>query len=244
MNAVKLLMLSHPSLLTKKKWRFIKREREARGRMASSTLAKRKSLKNIMQMSFGRGYSSKPDIDSGLFCDVGEVTAITAFCGGEDGTLFNNEHNSSQTNGMINDKKLTSTSEKEQVRDVNESPGSAAAAIRSATPSSSQAFPEESECSSIASSSLAMEVGKSAHEYLEECLVTEVSILDRDKFNAVPEYQKDQFSIAEHLGKGSYSDVFEVRLNVSIFDDENGSVDDMIERLGNLSTTGSPPAQE
>ena len=210
------------------------KEREARGRMASSTLVKRKSprisAKNIMRMSFGRGYSSKPDMSSGFFCDVGEVTAITAFCGGEDGTLFNNEQNSSQI-----------ISEKEQDRDNVESPGSAAAATRSATSSSTQAFPVESEGSSSVASSLAMEVGRSAHEYLEECLVTEVAVLDRDKFNAIPEYQKDQFSIVEHLGKGSYSDVFEVRLNVSIFDDENGSVDDIIERLGDLSASTSRP---
>eukprot|EP00985_Skeletonema_marinoi_P014781 scaffold7523_cov124-Skeletonema_marinoi.AAC.2 len=96
--------------------------------------------------------------------------------------------------------------------------------------------------------SLASEVGKSAHEYLEECLVTEVSILDRDKFNAVPEYQKNQLNVVKHLGKGSYSDVFEVVLNISIFDEKNGdstSIDDIIiERLGDLSlsTTGpSPP---
>ena len=105
------------------------------------------------------------------------------------------------------------------------------------SPSLARALP-----SSSSLASLGMEIGRSAHEYLEECLNAEVSILDRDKYNAVPEYQKDQFSIVEHLGKGSYSDVFEVRLNVSIFDDENGSVDDIIERLGNLSATSRPPA--
>ena len=82
--------------------------------MASSTLVKRKSprisVKNIIRMSFGRGNSSKPDMGSGFFCDAGDVTAITAFCGGEDGTMFN-EHNSSQTK-INDDKKLTSTSEK------------------------------------------------------------------------------------------------------------------------------------
>ncbi|KAL7539530.1 hypothetical protein ACHAXR_012828 [Thalassiosira sp. AJA248-18] len=57
---------------------------------------------------------------------------------------------------------------------------------------------------------LALEVGKSAHEYLEECFYTEVSILNREKFNAIPEIVKSDFTITAHLGKGSYSDVFEV----------------------------------
>lgn len=57
---------------------------------------------------------------------------------------------------------------------------------------------------------LAMEVGISAHEYLEECFYTEVSVLNREKFDAIPEVQKSDFLIAGHLGKGSFSDVFEV----------------------------------
>mmetsp|Transcript_25326 Transcript_25326/g.45672 ORF Transcript_25326/g.45672 Transcript_25326/m.45672 type:complete len:338 (+) Transcript_25326:35-1048(+) len=57
---------------------------------------------------------------------------------------------------------------------------------------------------------LALEVGLSAHEYLEECFYTEVSVLDRDKFNAIPEIVKSDFTITGHLGKGSFSDVFEV----------------------------------
>ncbi|KAL7536142.1 hypothetical protein ACHAWF_005373 [Thalassiosira exigua] len=57
---------------------------------------------------------------------------------------------------------------------------------------------------------LAREVGLSAHEYLEECFYTEVSVLNREKFDAVPEIAKGDFSVLGHLGKGSFSDVFEV----------------------------------
>jgi len=106
---------------------------------------------------------------------------------------------------------------------------------------SSRAPTTDKDVSSL-NSTLALEVGKSAHEYLEECLSAEVSVLDRDKFNAVPEFQKDQLIIAEHLGKGSYSDVFEVRLNVSIFDENNDSIDDILKRLGDLSTTDTGPS--
>mmetsp|Transcript_33183 Transcript_33183/g.69821 ORF Transcript_33183/g.69821 Transcript_33183/m.69821 type:complete len:549 (-) Transcript_33183:149-1795(-) len=60
---------------------------------------------------------------------------------------------------------------------------------------------------------LALEVGHSANEYLEECFYTEVSVLNRDKFNAVPETVKSDFAIIKHLGKGSFSDVFEVVCN-------------------------------
>ena len=42
---------------------------------------------------------------------------------------------------------------------------------------------------------LALEVGLHAHEYLEECFYTEVSVLNRDKFNAIPEITKSDFTI-------------------------------------------------
>eukprot|EP00584_Thalassiosira_punctigera_P005634 CAMPEP_0172529348 /NCGR_PEP_ID=MMETSP1067-20121228/3449_1 /TAXON_ID=265564 ORGANISM="Thalassiosira punctigera, Strain Tpunct2005C2" /NCGR_SAMPLE_ID=MMETSP1067 /ASSEMBLY_ACC=CAM_ASM_000444 /LENGTH=602 /DNA_ID=CAMNT_0013313381 /DNA_START=157 /DNA_END=1965 /DNA_ORIENTATION=- len=57
---------------------------------------------------------------------------------------------------------------------------------------------------------LAVEVGNNAFEYLEECFYTEVSVLDRAKFNAIPEIVKSDFTIMRHLGKGNFSDVFEV----------------------------------
>jgi len=57
---------------------------------------------------------------------------------------------------------------------------------------------------------LALEVGLTAHDYLEECFYTEISVLDRDKFNAIPEIGKSDFSIKHHLGKGYFCDVFEV----------------------------------
>lgn len=43
---------------------------------------------------------------------------------------------------------------------------------------------------------LAREVGHSANEYLEECFYTEVSILKREKFEAVPEIMKSDFTIS------------------------------------------------
>eukprot|EP00585_Thalassiosira_rotula_P001794 CAMPEP_0196134482 /NCGR_PEP_ID=MMETSP0910-20130528/3376_1 /TAXON_ID=49265 /ORGANISM="Thalassiosira rotula, Strain GSO102" /LENGTH=552 /DNA_ID=CAMNT_0041394421 /DNA_START=327 /DNA_END=1985 /DNA_ORIENTATION=+ len=57
---------------------------------------------------------------------------------------------------------------------------------------------------------MALEVGHGAFEYLEECFFTEVSVLDREQFNAIPEIVKADFTITEHLGKGNFSDVFEV----------------------------------
>jgi hypothetical protein len=119
----------------------------------------------------------------------------------------------------------------------------------SSAPSPLQASSDTNGSGSSLHSTLALdlEVGKSVHEYLEECLEADVSVLDRDKFDAVPEYQKDQLIIAEHLGKGSYSDVFEVRLNVSIFEENSDSIDDIIKRLGVLSSAvggPSPPVHQ
>ena len=43
--------------------------------------------------------------------------------------------------------------------------------------------------------SLALEVGRSAHDYLEECFYTEVKVLNRGKFNAIPDVIKSDFEI-------------------------------------------------
>ena len=47
-----------------------------------------------------------------------------------------------------------------------------------------------------AKDAIALTVGRSAHHYLQECFTTEVSILDRDKFDAVPEIVKSDLLIA------------------------------------------------
>ena len=54
----------------------------------------------------------------------------------------------------------------------------------------------ESRCSpSSLEEELALEVGLSAHEYLEECFYTEASVLNREKFNGIPETTKSDFTI-------------------------------------------------
>ena len=70
--------------------------------------------------------------------------------------------------------------------------------------------PSTPETVSTNDESSALEVGKSAESYLEECFVTEVSVLNRDKFNTVPQISRGDFTITCHLGRGSFSDVFEV----------------------------------
>ena len=62
--------------------------------------------------------------------------------------------------------------------------------------------------------SIALEVGMSAESYLEECFVAEVAVLDREKFNTVPQLSRRDFTIIRHLGKGSFSDVFEVSADI------------------------------
>lgn len=55
---------------------------------------------------------------------------------------------------------------------------------------------------------LALEVGRNASWYLEECFHKEGLVLDRDKFNAIPEVTKSDLTITGCLGKGTFSDVF------------------------------------
>ena len=48
---------------------------------------------------------------------------------------------------------------------------------------------------SLSSLALAQEIGLNAHEYLEECFYTEAPVLDRGKFNAIPEIIKTEFTV-------------------------------------------------
>jgi len=57
---------------------------------------------------------------------------------------------------------------------------------------------------------IALDVGRSAYSYLEECFHTEAAILDKEKFNAVPEITQVDLIVTGFLGQGSYSNVFEV----------------------------------
>jgi hypothetical protein len=54
------------------------------------------------------------------------------------------------------------------------------------------------------------QVGLGVSKYLEQCLSTEIDVLDKEKFEAIPEFTKSDLTISRHLGRGVYSDVFEV----------------------------------
>ena len=200
-------------------------------------------------------FASRPvtdKTDDSYLCDVGEV-ASTAFCGGDytstttDATKKRTDATTSTTQKLRQSiKKSTSFNKLSSIIPTKSSnpspskPNGQSGVQRTVTASTSASPPPSLNQSSR--SSLASEVGRSAHDYLQECYVTEVSVLDRDKFNAVPEYRKDQLHIGEHLGKGSYSDVFQVALNVSIFDEKNETIDDIInERLRDLSLSPEAP---
>jgi len=49
-----------------------------------------------------------------------------------------------------------------------------------------------------------------AKEYIEECLSAEISVLDRKKWDSIPQFTKMDLVVGQHLGKGSFSDAFEV----------------------------------
>jgi len=98
-----------------------------------------------------------------------------------------------------------------------ESPCMTFTTISSRQSSSSLASSDDDELNEVA-----LEVGTSAECYLEECFRTEVAVLDRDKFDTVPQLSKHDFAIVQHLGKGSFSDVFEVACDTQ-YDNELSS---------------------
>jgi hypothetical protein len=53
-----------------------------------------------------------------------------------------------------------------------------------------------------------------AQEYICECFDDDSTSLDKEKFDAIPRYVKSDLLIGQFLGKGSFSDAFEVTLNV------------------------------
>jgi len=55
-----------------------------------------------------------------------------------------------------------------------------------------------------------------AQEYIVECFNDTSKSLDKEKFQAVPRYVKSDLLIGQFLGKGSFSDAFEVTLTIKI----------------------------
>ena len=54
-----------------------------------------------------------------------------------------------------------------------------------------------------------------AKEYIAECLSTEVSsVVDRTMWEGIPQFTKMDLIVGQHLGKGTFSDVFEVIASV------------------------------
>jgi len=53
-----------------------------------------------------------------------------------------------------------------------------------------------------------------ANEYIEECLSADVSVLDRKKWESIPQYARKDLLVGQHLGRGSFSDAFEVIVTV------------------------------
>jgi len=82
---------------------------------------------------------------------------------------------------------------------------------------------DNAECNSLDSKTMLENLGSSpsqhelaniaavrAKEYIEECLSADVSVLDRKKWENIPQFTKMDLVVGTHLGKGSFSDVFEV----------------------------------
>ncbi|KAL3811828.1 hypothetical protein ACHAXA_004255 [Cyclostephanos tholiformis] len=64
--------------------------------------------------------------------------------------------------------------------------------------------------SSVSHESLGDSPSLHEHVYVEECLSTQVSVLDRKRWDNIQEFSKLDLMLGKHLGRGSFSDVFEV----------------------------------
>lgn len=68
-------------------------------------------------------------------------------------------------------------------------------------------FPTEEQIATIAAAR--------AQEYIVECF-DDSSMLDKERFEAIPTYVKSDLIIGQYLGKGSFSDAFEVTLTLTM----------------------------
>ncbi|KAL7532790.1 hypothetical protein ACHAXR_004850 [Thalassiosira sp. AJA248-18] len=72
------------------------------------------------------------------------------------------------------------------------------------------------------SSELANVAAIRAKEYINECVET---VLDRKNWDSIPQYSKSELMIRKHLGKGSFSDAYEVSVMVTVEDDAEDKLD-------------------
>ncbi|KAL7540272.1 hypothetical protein ACHAXR_009994, partial [Thalassiosira sp. AJA248-18] len=80
-----------------------------------------------------------------------------------------------------------------------------------------------------------------AKEYINECVET---VLDRKNWDNIPQYSKSELMIKKHLGKGSFSDAYEVSVMVAVEDDAENKLDvsdkDDLGRLIEAKFAGNP----
>merc|ERR1719491_2173477 len=57
---------------------------------------------------------------------------------------------------------------------------------------------------------------RAAEEYIEEGLSADLLVLDREKWEGIPQDAKTELIVGKHLGRGSFSDVFEVVASVMV----------------------------
>mmetsp|Transcript_36669 Transcript_36669/g.67980 ORF Transcript_36669/g.67980 Transcript_36669/m.67980 type:complete len:879 (+) Transcript_36669:180-2816(+) len=73
-----------------------------------------------------------------------------------------------------------------------------------------------------------------ANEYIEECLSANVCVLDRKQWESIPEYAKTDLLVGQHLGKGSFSDAFEVIASVTGVEESVPTVESLGEDMLDL----------
>jgi len=89
-----------------------------------------------------------------------------------------------------------------------------------------------------------------AKEYINELFSTELSILHRGKWESIAEFTKDELLVGQHLGKGSFSDVFEVTATVldegvhtkETFAADKDNLDKMMKDKFTNGPAASPPS--
>jgi hypothetical protein len=160
-------------------------------------------IRNLSLRSSGNSEKSPSSGGLGGMMSAAEMAALVAdeYNSGEEGSE-DDEFDAQSNTGDDSDDEDSSSN-----KDLDGSVGSKKHVLDSnALLAKLGASPTEEEIASLAATR--------AQEYIVECFDDDSSNLDKEKFDAIPRYVKSDLMIGQFLGKGSFSDAFEVILTV------------------------------
>ena len=177
------------------------------------------AIRNLSLRSSGNSCSQNTgpsnesaDFPQGAMMSAADVAKLVAdgYCSGEDSgdDVFDAQSDGRVSTNGEEDSDDDDSDETSTVKDLDDSVGSKTHVLDSnALLAKLGPSPTAEQIASLAATK--------AQEYIVECFGDESTKLCKEQFDAIPRYVKSDLLIGQFLGKGSFSDAFEVTLNVA-----------------------------